>query len=175
MTPPLRNPRPRSRSRLRSTAGFTISDVLIAMVILSLSMAVLVPRLTQSKRSATSTAIGNDLRTFAAAFDTYAQEHGSFPAEADPGLVPTDMGERLNAPAWLRLTPIGGRYNWDNNQTHYGVKYRAVIQISSTDGAPVTVDVELWEAIDRAIDDGNLSTGLFRLGAEDEPIYIVAI
>ena len=69
---------------------------------------------------------------------------------------------------------MGGQYNWDNNQTHYGTTYRAVIGINSTSSAPVVQDADLLEAIDDVIDDGNLTTGNFRLGADDEPIYIVA-
>ncbi|MBI5769501.1 MAG: hypothetical protein HZA93_17125 [Verrucomicrobia bacterium] len=173
MTAPLRIPRP--RSPFRSRAGFTIADVLMSIIILSISIAVLVPRLTSTKRQAMATAIGNDLRTFAAAFDGYAQERGSFPAETDAGVLPPEMDQRISAQVWLKRTPIGGQYNWDNNQTHYGTKYKAVIQISSTATAPLPQDIELWEAIDKLIDGtANLSAGNFRLGSDDEPIFIIA-
>jgi type II secretory pathway pseudopilin PulG len=173
MTSNLRNPRP--PSRLRGTAGFTIADVLMSIIILSISLAVLVPRLTATKRQAMATAIGNDLRTFAAAFEAYAQERGSFPAEADAGVLPPEMEQRINAQGWLKTTPIGGHYNWDNNQTHYGTRYKAVIQISSTSTALLPQDIELWEAIDKLIDGtANLSAGNFRLGSDDEPIFIIA-
>lgn len=142
--------------------------------ILSICVAVLVPRLTSTKRQAIATAVGNDLMKFAAAFDVYAQERGQFPAETDTGVLPPEMAERISSQAWTRMTPMGGQYNWDNNQMHYGTRYRAVIQICGTTSAPLPEDVELWEALDRTIDDGNLSTGHLRLGAGNEPIYIVA-
>jgi type II secretory pathway pseudopilin PulG len=164
-----------ARPSLRSNAGFTIADVLMSIIILSISIAVLVPRLTATKRQAMATAIGNDLRTFAAAFDGYAQERGGFPPETDAGIFPPEMDQRINVQTWLKPTPIGGQYNWDNNQTHYGTRYKAVIQISSTAAAPLPQDIELWEAIDKLIDGTvNLGAGNFRLGSDDEPIYIVA-
>jgi hypothetical protein len=84
------------------------------------------------------------------------------------------MAARIDPATWSRKTPMGGQYNWDNNQTHYGTKYRAVIAINETSAAPLTQDVDLLLAVDRAIDDGVLTTGNFRLGANDEPIFIVA-
>jgi hypothetical protein len=84
------------------------------------------------------------------------------------------MAYRVDATAWVRKTPIGGQYNWDNNQTHQGVKFKAAIAISETATAALIQDVDLLEAIDRAIDDGVLTTGNFRLGANDEPVFIVA-
>jgi general secretion pathway protein G len=154
--------------------GFTIIEVMMVLGILSLTIAAVVPRITGTKRQALAAAVGNDLRTFAAAFDTYAQEKGSFPAEVEAGILPPEMADRLNNSSWLRMTPIGGHYNWDFNQMHQGVRYRAVIQISDTENAPLPEDVELWEAIDKIIDDGNLNTGNFRLGAENQPIFIVS-
>src|SRR5262249_24431666 len=133
-------------ARRRRSRGFTIIEVLMSLGILSITIAAVVPRLTSTKRQAIATTLGNDLRTFAAAFDTYAQQKGGFPAEVEAGVLPPEMADRLNNTAWLRVTPIGGHYNWDNNQQHQGVRYRAVIQISETDGAPLPEDVELWEA-----------------------------
>ena len=97
--------------------------------------------------------IVNDLRTFTGAFEAYAQERGTFPAEVAAGVVPPEVADRLNNTAWKRPTPIGGHYNWDSGQTHYGVTYRAVIQISETSTSPMIQDLELWEVIDKLMDD----------------------
>ena len=146
----------------------------MTVTLISLLAAIAVPSIQRVKRRALATAVANDLRTFAAAFDTYAQEKGTFPAEVAAGVMPTEMTDRLKASAWTRVTPIGGQYNWDNNQVHQGTRYKAVIQISTTETAPLTQDLDLWEAIDSVIDDGNLQTGSFRLGADDEPIFIIS-
>lgn len=174
MATQLPRPRPGLFGRRSSIAGYSFIEVLMSIGILSISLAVCVPRLSVSKRQAIAAALVGDLRVFATAFETYAQEHGSFPAEANAGEMVPEMAGSLGQKGWLKPTPIGGQYNWDADQVHYGTRYRAVIQISATAAAPLIEDVELWEAIDKLIDDGNLNTGIFRLGAGNEPIYIIA-
>jgi prepilin-type N-terminal cleavage/methylation domain-containing protein len=167
-----------SASRPRATraraAAFTLVEVMVTVTLISLLAAASVPALKAVQRRTIATAIGNDLRTFAAAFDTYAHETGGWPAEIAAGVFPPEMANRLNSTAWLRPTPFGGQYNWDNNQMHSGTRYKGAIAISDTAAAPITQDVDLLEAIDRIVDDGNLATGNFRIGADDEPVFIVA-
>ncbi len=155
-------------------AAFTLIEVMVAITVISIVVAAGIPALTASKKQTYAAALANDLRTFSSAFDTYAHETGAWPAEVAVGILPPEMATRINGSAWRRITPIGGHYNWDYNQLHQGTRYKAVIQISDTPDAPLPQDIELWERIDKLIDDGNLSTGNFRLGADDEPIYIIA-
>lgn len=147
---------------------------MVTVTIISLLAAAAVPAFQRVKRQTIATTVSNDLRTFAAAFDTYAHETGSWPAEVAAGDFPPEMAGRINATAWGRKTPIGGQYNYDYNQTHYGVKYRAVIGICETATEPLLQDVDMMESVDRVMDDGNLMSGNFRLGANDEPIFIVS-
>ena len=115
----------------------------------------------------------NDFRVFAAAFDTYAQETGAWPAETAAGVLPPVMAGRLKSAAWLRTTPIGGKYNWENNQLHFGVRYRAAISIAAAAGAPLPLDVNQLVDLDNTIDDGNLLGGNLRVGTGLVPLYIV--
>lgn len=147
---------------------------MVTLGIISLLIALGIPSFTLVKRRSLATAVVNDLRTFAAAFEAHALDAGSWPAETDAGVLPSEVATRINAGAWQRRTPIGGQYNWDADQMHYGTRYRAVIAISSTASFPITQDVDQWLAIDRAIDNGDLYSGNFRLGADDEPIFIIA-
>jgi hypothetical protein len=57
---------------------------------------------------------------------------------------------------------------------HYGVTYKAALSVSETSTAPYELDLDQLESIDRLCDDGNLSTGSFRIGAEDVPLYILS-
>jgi len=161
---------PRHRRRL---AAFTLMQVLVSMAVGSVVITAGVPRVRESERRARSNIIIADLTIFAAAFDTYAQENGGWPAETAAGVMPPEMAGRLGSTSWLRVTPIGGQYNWENNQMHGGVRYRAAITISSTSLAPVTIDPEALAEIDRVLDDGNLSTGLFRTGVNHDALYIL--
>lgn len=158
----------------RQSAAFSITELMIVITIISMLAALALPQLGKVRRQAAATAIANDLRTFAAAFDSYVHETGAWPAESDAGTMPPEMANRLYANSWLRVTPLGGQYNWENNQMHAGIRYRAAIAISGTASVPFAMDLDLMEAVDRTMDDGNLTTGNFRIGADDEPVFIIA-
>jgi general secretion pathway protein G len=164
---------PRAIKRRPQNAAFTLVEIMVVVTIISLLAAVSVPAIQKVKRRTVATAVANDLRTFAAAFDVYAHETGGWPAEVDGGVLPPEMANRINVTAWKRPTPLGGQYNWEYNQMHGGTRIRAAIAISSTSSSAMIQDVDLLEAIDRVIDDGNLATGNFKIGAEDEPVFIV--
>ncbi|MBI5692737.1 MAG: prepilin-type N-terminal cleavage/methylation domain-containing protein [Verrucomicrobia bacterium] len=162
-----------SRGGIASGRGFSIVEIMVALTIISLLVAAAIPQVKKYQVNSRAAVVASDLRTFAAAFESYSQEKGAWPAETDAGALPPEMTERLGASSWGRVTPMGGRYNWENNQMHGGVRYRAALSISEAEGAPLEVNEDLLRAIDRIIDDGNLSTGLFRTGVNNDPLYIL--
>lgn len=161
-------PRDRTLSR-----AFTIVQVMVSMSVASMVVAVCVPKVKKSELQSRATIVVADLRTFASAFEAYVHERGNWPEESNAGETPPEMADRLGSTAWRRVTPIGGQYNWESNQMHGGIRYRAVISISETAAAPLPVNEELLREIDKLMDDGNLNTGLFRTGVNFDPIYIV--
>ncbi len=177
LTPVTRAPSARTRFGFGSTArpsrAFTIIQVMVSMSIGSIVMSFAVPKVKQAERQSRSTIIVADLRTFVTAFEGFAQERGTWPAESAAGELPPEMAERLGPTGWLRETPIGGQYNWENNQMHGGVRYRSAISISATGTAPLQVNEEVWLEIDKLMDDGNLATGHFRIGVNNDPLYII--
>jgi hypothetical protein len=140
---------------------------------MSLVASVAIPRIKKYQLSSRATVIVSDFRTFTTAFETYAQEKGGWPAEVEAGVMPSEMADRLRSADWLRVTPMGGHYNWENGQTHGGVKYRAALSISETNAAPLEVNEDLLQEIDRLCDDGNLATGNFRTGVNNDPLFII--
>lgn len=163
----------RHRSRA-AQAGFTLVEIMMVVLIISVLGMLAVPTVARIQRRAKSTAILNDFRVFAAAFDAYAQENGSWPAETAAGVVPAGMSTHLNTTAWTRVTPMGGKYNWENNQLHFGTRYRAAIAISATADAPLILDVPQLLDLEKSIDnDGNLLGGNFHLGTGLIPLFIV--
>jgi len=146
---------------------------MMVVLIISLLALMAVPAFQRIKMKTRTSIIANDLRVFAAAFDVYAQEKGTWPPEAAPGVIPVGMEVYLRNTAWTRTTPIGGKYNWENNQLHFGVRYRAAIAISAAPGAPLPLDAAQLYALDQAIDDGNLLTGNFRIGTGLNPLYVI--
>jgi prepilin-type N-terminal cleavage/methylation domain-containing protein len=165
--------RPTRLTKRRGVFGFSLIEIMITLAIISMVAAAGVPQVRKSQRRAKATIIANDFRTFAAVFEAYAQEKGAWPAETAAGITPPEVADRLNTGGWLRVTPLGGQYNWENNQMHGGVRYRAALSISETPSAPLPVDAEMLLEIDREIDDGNLTTGSFRIGVNNDPLFIL--
>ena len=161
------------RERRRTSAAFTIMQVMVSMSVGSIVMSFAVPKVKQAERQSRSTIIVADLRTFASAFEGYAQERGGWPEETGAGEIPPEMVGRLAETGWLRPTPIGGQYNWDSNQQHAGTRYRAAISISDTALSPLPLNEEVLLEIDRLMDDGDLTKGHFIIGVNNDPVYIV--
>jgi type II secretory pathway pseudopilin PulG len=112
---------------------------------------------TRLGKHAEASAYSNDGRVFAESFSRHAQERGSYPADQTvEGTVPAGMDEYLKATNWLRTTPLGGRYEWDNRDAtnSLGVVYNAAIKVT---GCTWTMGQLMH--LDQSLDDGNLSTG----------------
>ena len=162
-----------SRSRA-AQAGFSLVELMVVVLIISLLAAVAVPAFARIQRKAKTAALVNDLRVFAAAFDAYAQETGAWPPEAAVSVLPPLMNGRISTAAWSRITPIGGKYNWEYNRRHAGVRYRASLAVGAAIGAPFVVDAAQMLDIDRAIDDGELTTGNFISGTGAVPVFVIS-
>jgi prepilin-type N-terminal cleavage/methylation domain-containing protein len=141
--------------------GFTLVEIMIVVLIIAiLAMLgrVAVQRINVRARAST---YWNDCRVFSEAFNRYAQEKGDFPPDQNgAGLFPPNMGGYLNSTQWLRKTPLGGTYDWDNRtaSNSTGVKFNGVIRIN---GCTWTTANLL--KIDQWYDNGNLATGIFRV------------
>lgn len=146
--------------------------MVVAAIVSVLGM-VAVPALARVRTRAKTAAIVNDFRVFGAAFDTYAQERGRWPNESTTGATPAGMNTYLNLTAWRRITPMGGKYDWERNQRHMGVRYTAAIAIKAAAGAPLPLDPNQLLDIDRFMDDGNLSAGSFRTGTGFCPLFVI--
>lgn len=160
---------PRSR---RGVIGLV--ELLVVAAIISLLMATVTPVYLKIQRRARATAIANDYRVFAAAFLSHSHETGGWPPEAAAGVVPTGITSlELRAKDWERVTAIGGKFDWERNQMHNGVRYTAALAITDTADAPLLIDLDMFRLLDEALDDGNLETGNFVLGENDCPLLIL--
>lgn len=142
---------PRPSPARRSRRGFTLVEIMIAVIIIGLLAAMAVPAFVRVRQSARNNRFISDLRTFSQAFENYSMENGEWPPNAASGVIPTGMSGEV-AQAWISRTSVGGRWNWDRN-------LNVTAGISATS---VTATDNDMRDIDAKIDDGNLSTGLFR-------------
>ena len=152
---------------------------MVVVLIISMIMALAVPSYQRVQKKAKAAAIANDFRVFGAIYLSYAHENGAWPAEVSAGIVPAGITtEELKTNVWTSPTPTGGEFDWEYMQVHPGGTspggtWRAAIAISDAGPKPLIIDLELYQMIDEAIDDGDLTTGSFRLGFGNCPIYIL--
>ncbi|MDI1318579.1 MAG: type II secretion system protein [bacterium] len=158
----------------RSTAGVGLVELMVVVTIISMLMALSIPSYQRIQRKARGAAIANDFRVFTAVLQARAHENGSWPAETAAGVVPDVITkDDIQLETWIGPTAIGGRFDWEFNQLHNGVRYRAALALVDTADAPLLVDIGLYQEIDAVLDDGNLNTGNLRLGNSNCLLFII--
>ncbi len=127
---------------------------MIVVLIIGLLATLSFPAFQRSRIAAQSNRFVSDLRTFSHAFENFSLQTGNWPAAAASGVVPTDMEEDIKVTVWrVPQNSVGGQWAWDRSA--YGMA--AGISVTG-----VTVPDQQMERIDARIDDGDLTTGLFR-------------
>jgi general secretion pathway protein G len=164
---------PPERTRAR-TAGFSLVELSVVVLIISLLAAFAVPYWKKAQLNARAVAVANDLRVFAGAFQSYAQDRGDWPAATLAAAeIPTGMQGYLPSTSWQRTTPVGGQYAWARDTLQQGERYRAALLLLSVGDNRVTTDRQLLLDLDHKLDDGNLDTGNFRLGFRNQPVFVI--
>jgi type II secretory pathway pseudopilin PulG len=165
----------RGRQRIpRSHRAVGMGELMVVLTIISMLITVVAPSYIRIQRSARAAAMVNDFRVFSSVFLSHAHEVGSWPAETPAGVVPIEItSAEMKSDNWTRVTAIGGKFDWEYNQIHNGVRYRAAIALTDVVGAPLLIDLEMFREMDKSLDDGNLATGNFILGFGNTPLLIL--
>jgi general secretion pathway protein G len=134
-------------------AGFTLTELMIVVAILGLLAAIAIPNFAKARERSLSARFAADLRVAQGAFIEYSVEHGKYPPDTTPGIMPDGMADYLTRVAWTKPNTLGGLWDWDNGQ--FG--FKAGVSVYRP-----TVSRSQMLQLDRTIDDGDLATGDFR-------------
>ena len=146
-------PTPQSRPvSQQSSSGFTLVEIMVVVVIIGLLAALAIPAFQRIKSRSQISAFTIDIRVAGQAFETFAMENGTWPADGSSS-IPNSMDGYLSLAKFSETTPLGGRWDWDFGQ--FGVT--AGLSVLSP-----TADSTTMALVDASIDDGDLSTGNFR-------------
>jgi general secretion pathway protein G len=146
----------RTRPAVPRSAGFTLVEILIVVVILGVLAAVVIPQFASATQDTRKTAFAQDLRIFKDALLRYELDNDQMPPDGGSGAVPAGLEPYVNVGKWQSGTPIGGV--WDNEtddivSAGMGVHF---------DGTGDTRDATFMADIDRMVDDGDVAAGSFR-------------
>ena len=136
-------------------AAFTLIELMIIVAILTNVLLVALPAFIRSRNMAQNTRYISDLRTISGAFEMYAAENNKYPATATASVVPNGMAVYLKNIPYTARNAIGGQWYWTYNSS--GSPAALVGSLS-----PFTLDDVRMADIDVRIDNGVLSTGMFR-------------
>ena len=127
---------------------------MVVVVIIGLLASLAVPAFQRVIHASENSRIVNDFRIFSQAFETYASENGTWPANAGAGVIPVGMSNNFRNVTWVSNTVIGGRWNWDNSTASGGIAGISIQNWTATDAQLAEIDAKL--------DDGDLTTGRLR-------------
>lgn len=133
--------------------GFTLLEILVVVAVIGLLLLLGIPNLRQARQKTQRTRFACDIKTAGHAFAQNAANQGGYPADTQAGKMPNGMAEYLSGFPWNEDTIIGGRWEWD--YMVHGIT--AGVSVKSPN-----FGLEQMQQIDATIDDGDLSTGLFR-------------
>lgn len=142
---------------LKYKKGMTLVEILLAVTIIGLLAALMVPAFERASRNRENAQTAARLRMLVSAFELYRSENGDYPEDVNRGVVPVGMQpyfDSLGIDWFTQPTPLGGNWDWGKNQ----LGALATIAI-----AEPSVSQTQMEELDRLLDDdGSLESGRFR-------------
>ncbi|MDA0990760.1 MAG: type II secretion system protein [Verrucomicrobia bacterium] len=103
----------KTNERGQAQRGFTLVEIMIVVAIISLVTAIALPSFAKARNQSMVNTMANDIRVVFDAFNMYAMENGSFPADVPGEWVegedtPVAVAEYLDGAKWEQGPILGG-------------------------------------------------------------------
>lgn len=147
---------------MRSSRAFTMVEVVVVVAIIAVLSAVAVPRAQRVATNSKLAATAGSFRNFTAAIELYRADHRTLPPDYTENESPTALGGYLRLDDWVRGPATGGKWDWNNtwgiaSATGYWDSIGPNLSIKNASATTAQ-----WRALDRFMDDGNLTSGAYR-------------
>ncbi|MEO0793628.1 MAG: type II secretion system protein [Verrucomicrobiota bacterium] len=138
-----------SRKHLSRRRGFTLIELMVAVVVLGVILAIAVPGFIRLREASQAASLANDFRVFSHAIHEFHILEGDWPhPNSNPGEFPDGMDGFLSS-SWTRMAPIGGYYFFEHQP---GGDAQLVLRADR-------INDHIVELVDKKLDDGNPATG----------------
>lgn len=133
--------------------GFTLLEIMLVVSIIGLLTVLAIPAFMKHRLRIENITFIEQQRVLMATFERIAITEGNYPPDAAKATEPAHFSEYTPRNVhWDKKTPIGGYWDWEHDNLNVG------LVVSSPNRTTLQM-----KKIDKKIDDGDISSGLFRL------------
>ncbi len=148
-----------------SKKGFTLIELMIAVVILGVLASIAVPFFRKYVRATRATTFVNDIRLLSDAGNQYALESGFWINTSAPGTYPPELEGYFSRRKFALGSSLGGQWVFDQYDDS---DFTSAVGVDS----PAESE-EIFAMVDKRIDDGNLNTGNFQRASETRYYFVI--
>lgn len=148
----------------RKRSGFSVIEIMLAVVIIGLLAAIAIPAFQKIREQADIAKFISDLRTMSGQFEGYHFANAGWPAHTPAGELPPEVSGYVNEGSFIQPNSVGGEWKWYNTGGLVGL----AVEYGATDR-----ELILYQAIAERIDDGDFFDGRFKFGDSEKTLVWV--
>ena len=140
--------------------AFSLIELVAVLLALAVIGALAYRRYEAFDQQARFTATLERFNAFSKAVALYHREHGEYPPDAEPGVLPPELAAYISESDWTAPVALGGTWDWNGGPLWPPGEENIAIH---RDGP---VPRATWRAFDTFADDGLTYEGLYRIAGE---------
>jgi prepilin-type N-terminal cleavage/methylation domain-containing protein len=146
--------------------GFTLIELLVTVAIIALLASIAIPHYSDLRKRAYIVETAQDLKTLELAIVAYNHNNNVYPLNVVQGITPVELVNdgTVDSNFFGNGPPVGGNYDYEGPDQwgFVALSIRGANKMTSRD----------WRSLDKKLDDGDTSTGKFRLNGSTHFYYI---